>query len=94
MASRFTFETADGSKQTVTTVSGDYFHVNRALAAEGISTGDVTVFEYQHRLAHRAGQRLGLVPADLDFLTWADTVAEFSDEPEADDEGEAPATPA
>lgn len=92
MASRFAFET-DGEKVIVSTVSGDYFRVNRELKAEGMDIGDVTVFEYQHRLAHRAGQRLGLIDKKLTFNKWADTVAEFSDEKD-DDPGEAEATPA
>lgn len=93
MPLQFMFESVDGEKTIVPTVSGDYFHVNRELKANGMKPSEVTEFEYQHRLAHRAGQRLGLIDAELTFDGWADTIAEFRPE-SGDASGEAEATPA
>jgi hypothetical protein len=91
---RFKF-TIDGVEHTVTVMASDYIHANRALRSEGMSASETTVFEYEARLAHRAGQRSGVIDKDLEFLDWADTVEDLSDvEAEAGGEGEAEATPA
>lgn len=88
---QYAYTTDDGKEQVVTLVSGDYMRVNAELRSDGLDVGDLTVFEYRHRLVHRAASRLGLTK--LDFLAWADTVEDLGDEAEVD-EGEATATPA
>lgn len=91
MATTFRYTDEAGVTRDVTLVSGDYIRVNLEIRKElGISPSELTVFEYQHRLVHRAGQRLGFI--DTDFLTWSDTIAELDEAEDA--EGEAEATPA
>ena len=90
-------ETEDGSKHEVKVFSADYIGVNRELEAEGRRPSLVSQIEYEHRLAHRAGQRAGVVPTDQSFDDWLETGAD-AERPEkageAEESGEARATPA
>jgi hypothetical protein len=58
----------------------------------GINASTISMLEYEHRLAYTAGQRIGFIPAEVDFDEWLVTVEAFDSE-YADAEGEAGATP-
>lgn len=90
---RFTFAT-DDIEQTVTVTQADRINLNRMLNAEGIAFGDLTVAEYETRLAFLAGTRAGVV-TEPDFMVWAETVEALQDAPDTPvSPGEAGATPA
>lgn len=90
---RFTFAT-DDLEQTVTITQADRINLNRMLTAEGLAFDDVSMSEYETRLAFIAGTRAGLV-AEPDFMAWAETVEAVEQVPDAPvSPGEAGATPA
>lgn len=94
----------DGNTELIELVAGDYFRVNREIQLEGSTAADTPAYEYRARLAHRALRRLGKLPVDSDFLTWADDLEDVEDQEARDEEagdlaegpeeGEAEATPA
>lgn len=90
---RYTFATED-TEQTVTVTQRDRMDLGTMLTADGKEFGDISVAEYETRLAFLAGTRVGIV-TEPDFMEWAATVEaveQIEDAPVSP--GEAGATPA
>ena len=90
---RFAFATAD-TEQTVTVTAIDRIKLNRVLTDEGLNFADISMNEFETRLAFLAGTRVGIV-TEPDFMEWAATIEAIEGVPDAPvSPGEAGATPA